>query len=77
MLAARIARNHEQPADTRQRGDDLLYDAIGEVALLGVAAHVPGTGGWMACREAQAGAAALAQRCPGEPGTLAHCAQYS
>jgi hypothetical protein len=77
MLAARIARNHEQPADTRQRGDDLLYDAIGEVVFLGVAAHVPGTGGWMVCRAAQAWAAVLAQRCPGEPGTLARCAQYS
>ena len=58
MLAARIARNHEQPADTRQRGDDLLYDAIGEVVLLGVAAHVlEREDGWLV------GKRKLGQRC--------------
>ncbi|MNI43108.1 hypothetical protein D3C73_974280 [compost metagenome] len=37
---ARIARNDEQPADTRQGGDDVLHDAIGEILLLRIAAQV-------------------------------------
>src|SRR4029077_12294889 len=37
---ARIARDHEQPADAAERGDDLLDHAVGEVFLLRVAAHV-------------------------------------
>ncbi len=37
---ARVAGDHEQPADARQRGDDVLDDAVGEVLLLRVAAHV-------------------------------------
>ncbi|WP_373867916.1 hypothetical protein [Reyranella soli] len=35
-----VARDHEQPLVTRQRGDDVLDDPIGEVLLLGFAAHV-------------------------------------
>jgi hypothetical protein len=37
---ARVACDHEQPSQPRQAGDDVLGDAIGEVFLLGVAAHV-------------------------------------
>ena len=37
---ARIARDHEQPANARQRGDDVLHHAVGEVLLFGVAAQV-------------------------------------
>ena len=37
---ARIAGDHEQPANARQRGDDVLDHAVGEILLLGVAAHV-------------------------------------
>jgi len=37
---ARIARDHEQRLEPRQRGDDLLDHAIGEIFLLGIAAHV-------------------------------------
>ena len=37
---ARIARDHEQPAHARQGGDDLLDHAVGEIFLLGIAAHV-------------------------------------
>ena len=37
---ARIAGDDEQPADARERGDDLLDHAVGEIFLLGVARHV-------------------------------------
>ena len=37
---ARIAGDDEEPADARQRGDDLLDHAVGEIFLLRVAAHV-------------------------------------
>src|SRR5438105_10502949 len=37
---ARIAGDDEQPADARQRGDDLLDHAVDEIFLLRVAAHV-------------------------------------
>ena len=37
---ARIARDDEQPANARQRRDDVLHHAVGEVLLLGVAAQV-------------------------------------
>ena len=37
---ARIARDHEQRRGTRQRRDDVLDDAVGEILLLGIAAHV-------------------------------------
>jgi len=37
---ARIAGDHEQPADARERSDDLLDHAVGEILLLRVAAHV-------------------------------------
>ena len=37
---ARISGDDEQPADARQRGDNLLDHAIGEIVLLGVSAHV-------------------------------------
>jgi hypothetical protein len=37
---ARISGDHEELADVRQRGDDLLHHAIGEVFLLRIAAHV-------------------------------------
>jgi len=35
---ARIAGDHEQPADAGERSDDLLDDAVGEIFLLRVAA---------------------------------------
>ena len=37
---ARIARDHEQPLDPRQSGDDVLDHPVGEIVLLRVAAHV-------------------------------------
>src|SRR5215831_14909979 len=37
---ARIARDHEQPWQARNRGSDLLDHAVGEIFLLRVAAHV-------------------------------------
>src|SRR6266436_6313669 len=37
---ARVAGDHEQPADARERGDDLLDHAVGEIFLLRVAAHI-------------------------------------
>jgi len=37
---ARIARDHEQPAHVTQCGDDVLDDAVREVLLLRVIAHV-------------------------------------
>jgi len=37
---ARIARDHKEPADTRERGDDFLDHAVGEVFLFRVAADV-------------------------------------
>src|SRR5271169_6256076 len=36
----RIAGEDEQPADARQRGNDVLDHAVGEVLLLRVAAHI-------------------------------------
>ena len=36
----RVARDHEEPAQLRQRGDDVLADAVGEILLLRFAAHV-------------------------------------
>ena len=36
----RIARDHEQRLEARQRGDDVLDHAVGEIFLLGIAAHV-------------------------------------
>ncbi len=32
----RVARDDEEPAEARQRGDNVLGDAVGEVLLLGV-----------------------------------------
>jgi hypothetical protein len=37
---ARVARDDEEPAEARQRGDDVLRDAVGEVLLLGLAAQI-------------------------------------
>src|SRR6516164_1626433 len=37
---ARIARYHEQLARTRQRRNDFLHHAVGEILLLGIATHV-------------------------------------
>src|SRR5258708_11457520 len=37
---ARIAGDHEQRLEPRQRGDDIFHHAIGEVFLLRIAAHV-------------------------------------
>ena len=37
---ARIAGDHEQRLEARQRGDDVLDHAVGEILLLGIAAHV-------------------------------------
>ena len=36
----RVARDHEQVAKARERGDDVLGQAVGEELLLGIAAHV-------------------------------------
>ncbi len=36
----RIAGDHEELRELRQRGDDVFRDAVGEILLLGVAAHV-------------------------------------
>ena len=40
VLERRVARDHEQLAEARQLGDDVLGDAVGEEFLLGIAAHV-------------------------------------
>src|ERR1700682_3019131 len=37
---ARIAGDHEEPADAGERGDDLLDHAIGEIFLLPVVAEI-------------------------------------
>jgi hypothetical protein len=37
---ARIARDHQEAADFRERGDDVLGKPVGEMLLLGVGAHV-------------------------------------
>ena len=37
---ARIARDHEQPPDVAERGNDVLDDAVGEIVLLRIIAHV-------------------------------------
>ena len=37
---ARIARDHEQPLDARQAGDDVLDHPVDEIFLLRIAAHV-------------------------------------
>src|SRR6185437_16334545 len=37
---ARIARDHEQPADAREAGDDILDHAVGEILLFGIAAEI-------------------------------------
>src|SRR5262245_51303898 len=37
---ARIARDHKQPAETRQSSNDVLDHSVGKVLLLGIAAHV-------------------------------------
>src|ERR1700751_4658891 len=37
---ARIARDHEQRFEPRQRGDDLLNHPIRKIVLLGISAHV-------------------------------------
>src|SRR5208282_287594 len=36
----RVARDYEQPAHPGERRDDLLHDAVAEILLLGIAAHV-------------------------------------
>ena len=36
----RVAGDDEEPAQLRQRGDDVLADAVGEILLLRLAAHV-------------------------------------
>ena len=36
----RVARDHEEPAQLGQRGDDILADAVGKILLLRIAAHV-------------------------------------
>ncbi len=53
---ARIARDHEQPLDARQPGDDVLDHAVDEIFLLRIATHIlkrqhrdrglVGKGGW-------------------------------
>ena len=37
---ARMARDHEQPFDPRQTGDDVLDHAVAEVFLIRIAAHI-------------------------------------
>jgi hypothetical protein len=37
---ARISRDHKEPAQARERRDDLLDHAIGKILLFGIAAHV-------------------------------------
>ena len=37
---ARVAGDHEKPADAAERGDDLLDHAVGEIFLLGVAGEI-------------------------------------
>src|SRR5258705_3443988 len=37
---ARIASNHEQPFETRQRGNNLLNHPICKILLLGITGHV-------------------------------------
>ncbi len=37
---AAVARDDEEPADSRQRRDDLLDHPVGEILLLGVAAQI-------------------------------------
>jgi hypothetical protein len=53
---ARVARDHEQPADVTERGDDVLDHAVGEVVLPGVVAQCFGRAGRRstACPEAPA-----------------------
>ena len=36
----RVARDYEEPAQLGQRGDDVFADAVGEILLLRIAAHV-------------------------------------
>src|SRR5262249_16716928 len=36
----RVARDHKQRFETRQRGDDVLHHAVSEILLLGIARHV-------------------------------------
>ena len=61
---ARVARDHEQPAQPREAGDDVFGDPVGEVLLLGVAAHV-GNGSTAMDGLAGSGRAAAADgRCP-------------
>jgi len=40
VAEARIAGDDEQPADTGERGNDLLDHAVGEILLFRVAAHI-------------------------------------
>src|SRR5215203_2591925 len=37
---ARVAGDHEQPAQARERGNEILGDAVGKVLLLGIATHI-------------------------------------
>ena len=63
---ARVARDHEQPADARQGRDDLFYDAVGKIVLFDVATEV--SNGRTAI-EGESGSAsrvgAFQPRCPG------------
>jgi hypothetical protein len=36
----RVARDHEEPSQLGQRGDDVLTDPVGKILLFGIAAHV-------------------------------------
>ena len=70
-----VARDHEEPAQLRQRGDDVLADAVGEILLLRIAAHVGEgqhrDGGPVGQRQC---AAAPARPAPA-PGHAARCAR--
>ena len=61
----RIARDDEKPGELGQVGDDVLADAVAEVLLLGVAAHV---------LERQHGDRGLVRRRGGEPDAAAPAA---
>ena len=54
----RVARDHEEPAQLGQRGDDVLADAVGKIFLLRIAAHVDegkhGDGGPVGQRQGRA-----------------------
>src|SRR5438477_7324794 len=65
---ARIAGDHEQPFEPRERGDDLLDHAVRKIFLLGVAAHI---------LERQHGDGGLVREWWGRTQPIAQCAKRS